>query len=72
MEDEPSNFCGGSFLSTVIFGICTGDVTEPATEEEKDENSIMVELQQTFTAELAHLAYIPFCRLAGGYAIHYP
>ena len=36
-------------------------------DEEKDESSIMVELQQTFTAELAHLAYIPFCRLAGGY-----
>ena len=37
MEDRPSNFFCVSFFYTVIFLIWSGDVTEPATEEEKDE-----------------------------------
>jgi hypothetical protein len=37
---------------------------------EKTKDLILQELRETFTPELAHTAYIPFCKLAGGYVLH--
>ena len=34
--------------------------------EESQGHDTQQQLRDTFTPELAHLAYIPFCRLAGG------
>jgi len=33
---------------------------------EVNREQILAELRETFTPQLAHAAYIPFCKLAGG------
>ena len=35
-------------------------------QQRQEVHNIQAELKDTFTPELAHLAYIPFCKLAGG------
>lgn len=55
-------------FNVLLTGIPIAVVEEVETPNEitTDKEKIYQELLETFTPELAHSAYIPFCKLAGG------